>query len=49
MVRSARELEGKYGDNGCGGYWDYAIAWNISAEKEFRHKMPEKGRFFPSR
>ena len=26
-----------------------AIAWNISAEREFRHKMPEKGRFFPSR
>ncbi|KAL2036630.1 hypothetical protein N7G274_010656 [Stereocaulon virgatum] len=26
-----------------------AITWNIGAEREFRHKMPEKGRFFPSR
>ena len=26
-----------------------AIAWNISAEREFRTRMPEKGRFFPSR
>jgi hypothetical protein len=25
------------------------IAWSISAEREFRNKMPEKGRFFPSR
>ncbi|KAF2503086.1 hypothetical protein BU16DRAFT_612652 [Lophium mytilinum] len=26
-----------------------AIAWSISAEREFRNKMPEQGRFFPSR
>lgn len=26
-----------------------AIAWNISAEREVRPRMPEKGRFFPSR
>ncbi|KAF6220606.1 hypothetical protein HO133_003039 [Letharia lupina] len=26
-----------------------AIAWNISAEREIRPRMPEKGRFFPSR
>lgn len=26
-----------------------AIAWNIGAEREVRPRMPEKGRFFPSR
>ena len=26
-----------------------AIAWNISAERETRDRMPEKGRFYPSR
>ena len=26
-----------------------AIAWNISAEREYRTKFPEEGRFFPSR
>ena len=26
-----------------------AIAFSISAEREFRPRMPEKGRFFPSR
>jgi len=26
-----------------------AIFWKISAEKEVRYKMPEPGRFFPSR
>ncbi|KAF3767561.1 hypothetical protein M406DRAFT_338303 [Cryphonectria parasitica EP155] len=26
-----------------------ALVWNLSAEREFRHKMPEPGRFFPSR
>ncbi|KAI1359960.1 hypothetical protein F5Y08DRAFT_62608 [Xylaria arbuscula] len=26
-----------------------ALAWNLSAEREYRHKMPEPGRFFPSR
>ncbi|RQM07860.1 hypothetical protein DH86_00000735 [Scytalidium sp. 3C] len=26
-----------------------ALVWNVSAEREFRHKMPEEGRFFPSR
>ena len=25
------------------------FAWTISAQREFRHKMPEQGRFFPSR
>jgi hypothetical protein len=25
------------------------LAWSISADREFRHKMPEQGRFFPSR
>ncbi|KAI9860113.1 MAG: hypothetical protein M1824_003351 [Vezdaea acicularis] len=26
-----------------------AFAWKISAEREFRAKFPEEGRFFPSR
>jgi len=26
-----------------------AIFWKISAEKEVRYKMPDPGRFFPSR
>ncbi|KAI2464521.1 hypothetical protein F4781DRAFT_412644 [Annulohypoxylon bovei var. microspora] len=26
-----------------------AAVWKLSAEREFRHKMPEEGRFFPSR
>ena len=26
-----------------------AVAWKIGAEREHRDKMPEKGRFFPSR
>ncbi|KAI1450277.1 hypothetical protein ABKA04_009127 [Annulohypoxylon sp. FPYF3050] len=26
-----------------------AALWKLSAEREFRHKMPEEGRFFPSR
>ncbi|KAK4193847.1 hypothetical protein QBC35DRAFT_446183 [Podospora australis] len=26
-----------------------ALVWNLSAEREFRHKMPEPGRFYPSR
>lgn len=26
-----------------------ALVWKLSAEKEFRHKMPEPGRFYPSR
>ncbi|KAK0665884.1 hypothetical protein QBC41DRAFT_231815, partial [Cercophora samala] len=26
-----------------------AMVWNLSAEREFRHKMPEPGRFYPSR
>ncbi|KAK5188039.1 hypothetical protein LTR16_008867, partial [Cryomyces antarcticus] len=26
-----------------------AIVWNISAEREFRTKFPEQGRFYPSR
>ncbi|KAI1095836.1 hypothetical protein F5B19DRAFT_439247 [Rostrohypoxylon terebratum] len=26
-----------------------AAIWKLSAEREFRHKMPEEGRFFPSR
>ncbi|RYP19285.1 hypothetical protein DL767_009674 [Monosporascus sp. MG133] len=26
-----------------------ALAWKLSAEREYRHKMPEQGRFFPSR
>ncbi|MCJ1332887.1 hypothetical protein MMC10_009581 [Thelotrema lepadinum] len=26
-----------------------AAIWNISAEREHRHKMPEPGKFFPSR
>ncbi|KAJ8126039.1 hypothetical protein O1611_g7599 [Lasiodiplodia mahajangana] len=26
-----------------------ALAWNLSAQREYRHKMPEPGRFFPSR
>ncbi|KAI0159068.1 hypothetical protein BJ166DRAFT_322031 [Pestalotiopsis sp. NC0098] len=25
------------------------LAWKLSADREFRHKMPEPGRFFPSR
>ncbi|KAK4231377.1 hypothetical protein QBC38DRAFT_506790 [Podospora fimiseda] len=26
-----------------------AMVWKLSAEREFRHKMPEQGRFYPSR
>ncbi|KAI1749870.1 hypothetical protein F4782DRAFT_532952 [Xylaria castorea] len=26
-----------------------ALAWNLSAQREHRHKMPEPDRFFPSR
>ncbi|RDW92056.1 hypothetical protein BP5796_01450 [Coleophoma crateriformis] len=26
-----------------------ALAWNTSAEREYRTKFPEEGRFFPSR
>jgi hypothetical protein len=26
-----------------------AVVWKISAEKEVRYKMPEPGRFYPSR
>ena len=26
-----------------------AMAWSVSAEREVRTKMPEKGRFYPSR
>ncbi|KAI1210900.1 uncharacterized protein F4807DRAFT_459127 [Annulohypoxylon truncatum] len=26
-----------------------AALWKLSAEREVRHKMPEEGRFFPSR
>ena len=26
-----------------------AMAFSISAEREYRPRMPEKGRFFPSR
>jgi hypothetical protein len=26
-----------------------AIAWNVSAKKEIRPRMPEEGRFYPSR
>ncbi|KAL2189661.1 hypothetical protein L209DRAFT_132804 [Thermothelomyces heterothallicus CBS 203.75] len=26
-----------------------ALVWKLSAEREFRHKMPEPGRFYPSR
>ncbi|KAK3398206.1 hypothetical protein B0T20DRAFT_353990, partial [Sordaria brevicollis] len=26
-----------------------AAVWKLSAEKEYRHKMPEPGRFYPSR
>ena len=26
-----------------------AMLWSVSAEKEVRYKMPEQGRFFPSR
>ena len=26
-----------------------AAIWNISAEREHRYKMPEPGKFFPSR
>jgi len=26
-----------------------AAGWKLSAEVEYRHKMPEPGRFFPSR
>jgi hypothetical protein len=26
-----------------------ALAWKVSAEREVRYKMPEPGRFFPSR
>jgi len=26
-----------------------ALMFNLSAEREFRTKMPEEGRFFPSR
>lgn len=26
-----------------------ALVWKIDGELEFRHKMPEPGRFFPSR
>ncbi|ERS95949.1 hypothetical protein HMPREF1624_07484 [Sporothrix schenckii ATCC 58251] len=26
-----------------------AIVWKIDSELEYRHKMPEPGRFFPSR
>ncbi|KAF2010404.1 hypothetical protein BU24DRAFT_467048 [Aaosphaeria arxii CBS 175.79] len=25
------------------------MAWNLSANREYRDKMPEQGRFFPSR
>lgn len=26
-----------------------ALTWKLSADREFRHKMPEPGRFYPSR
>ena len=26
-----------------------ALAWKVSAEREVRYKMPEEGRFYPSR
>lgn len=26
-----------------------AAAWKLSAEREVRYKMPEEGRFYPSR
>jgi len=26
-----------------------AIAWKTSAEREYRYRMPDPGRFFPSR
>ncbi|KAL2280452.1 hypothetical protein FJTKL_12446 [Diaporthe vaccinii] len=26
-----------------------ALTWRLSADREFRHKMPEPGRFYPSR
>lgn len=26
-----------------------ALAWRVSAEREVRYKMPEEGRFYPSR
>ncbi|KAI2606920.1 uncharacterized protein GGS25DRAFT_493800 [Hypoxylon fragiforme] len=26
-----------------------ALTWKLSAEREFRYKMPEPGRFYPSR
>lgn len=26
-----------------------ALVWNLSANREFRHKMPEPDRFYPSR
>lgn len=26
-----------------------AMVWKMSADKEYRHKMPEQGRFYPSR
>ncbi|KAK7927554.1 hypothetical protein PG985_004552 [Apiospora marii] len=26
-----------------------ALTWNLSAQREVRYKMPEPGRFFPSR
>lgn len=25
------------------------MAWSVSAQREYRDKMPEQGRFFPSR
>ncbi|KAF2473001.1 uncharacterized protein BDR25DRAFT_302550 [Lindgomyces ingoldianus] len=26
-----------------------ALCWSVSADREYRDKMPEQGRFFPSR
>ena len=26
-----------------------ALVWKLSADREYRHKMPEPGRFYPSR
>ncbi|KAI1168288.1 hypothetical protein F5B18DRAFT_646818 [Nemania serpens] len=26
-----------------------ALTWNLSAQREYRYKMPEPDRFFPSR
>ncbi|KAK4043422.1 hypothetical protein C8A01DRAFT_32548 [Parachaetomium inaequale] len=26
-----------------------ALVWKLSADREYRHKMPEQGRFYPSR